>query len=1352
MPTSFLIVGLGASAGGVDALKRFFEHVPADSGIAFVVILHLSPAHESRLADVVQSSAALPVTQVQERVRVEPNHVYVIPPSRSLSMEDGHLALSDVSRIEERRAPADIFFRTLAETHHARAVGVVLSGTGADGSVGLKHIKENGGLCFAQDPDEAEYGDMPLNSIATGCVDHVLPVAAIATKILTLKAHPRTLDRMGAAAETPEEEEEAALGDVIAELRRHTGHDFSSYKRATLLRRVGRRMMVTECGELSQYAQFARARPAEWQALLKDLLISVTHFFRDREAFAVLETEIIPKLFEGKGGDDQVRAWIAGCATGEEAYSLAILLAEYAASRNSAPAVQIFATDIDGPSIALARRGLYSLNEVADVPPERLRAFFTQETDGYRVRQELRQMVLFSQHNVIKDPPFSHLDLVSCRNLLIYLHRSGQRRVMEVAHFALKPGRFLFLGSSESVDGSTDLFTAFDKDANLYQSRVLPLRLGLPVPEPHALPAIERRPPERDRQPSPLLERLVSADLHHRLLEAYAPPSLVVNEQYEMVHLSTRAGRYLQLPGGDPSFNLLKVVRPELRVEVRAALYQAMERRTAVEAKGLALRLDDQDVRLNVTVRPVVDGKTALFVVLFDELHGDTLASDAPAPLPMRPDDVARQLEEEVTSLRLQLRGLLERHELHTEDHKASVEQHQAMNEELRSSAEELETSREELQSLNEELRTVNQELKIKIDEQARANDDMRNLVNATEIGTIFLDRALRIKLFTPAVRTIFNLIPADRGRPLSDINSTLLHPDLHQDVERVLETLERVEREVQTRDGRWLLIRVHPYRTVDDRIDGVVFTFLDVTDRKLAADRVQRSEERLRRATEIDNVGVMFFSADGVITDANDAFLRMSGYTRQALERRQLHWEDITPLEWKPVSRRALEEFRTSGKTTPHEREYIASDGARSWALCAAASLGPDEGVEFIVDITATKRIEEQLRRSETRLRLIVEGVTEYAIFSLDSAGCIDHWNPGAERMFGYAEGDIVGRPVSLLFTPEDRAAGVDQEELRQARESGRASDDRWHLRNDGTRFFVSGITTPLYGSSDRVLGYVKVARDLTDRKQWEDALQSAHNTLELRVEQRTTELAAANRILDIEVQERRRAEEQIRGLLGRIIGVQEDERRRIARDLHDHIGQQVVGLGLTLEALQQLPEAKPTFVAKIEDAQQTIARLDRDLDFFVWELRPAGLDDLGLVVAIRNFVAEWSRIFGLAAEFHSTGLDGQRLTFEIETNLYRILQEALNNVYKHAQATTVSVILERRGSEVLLVVEDDGRGFLPAPTDSADRGMGLLGIRERAALSAGTAEIESAPGKGTTIFVRVPLVVRKEVPSDLQ
>ena len=432
MKSSLIVVGLGASAGGVKAVKEFLAHVPGDSGMAFVVILHLSPDHESRLAEVLRGSTAMPVTQVNESVAVEPNHVYVVSPHQSLSMVDGHLAVSSRTRIEERRAPIDIFFRTLGESHHSRAVGVVLSGTGSDGSMGLKRIKENGGLCFAQDPGEAEFSDMPRNSIATGVVDHVLPARDIPAKIQAFVQHFGRVDGRHAPVEpgAPSAIDEHALRDIFVQIRVRTGHDFTNYKRPTIMRRISRRMAVNEIADLAGYAAVVRDRSDELQALLKDLLISVTHFFRDAEAFGVLQARVIPQLFYGRGKEDQVRVWVAGCATGEEAYSIGILLLEYAGELSSPPAVQVFATDLDGASIAAARQGLYTLNDAADVSPDRLLRFFTKEGEAYRVRQDLRESILFSQHNIIKDPPFSHLDLVSCRNLLIYLNRTAQRRVM----------------------------------------------------------------------------------------------------------------------------------------------------------------------------------------------------------------------------------------------------------------------------------------------------------------------------------------------------------------------------------------------------------------------------------------------------------------------------------------------------------------------------------------------------------------------------------------------------------------------------------------------------------------------------------------------------------------------------------------------------------------------------------------------------------------------------------------------------------------------------------------------------------------------------------------------------------
>src|SRR6266550_512942 len=478
----FLIVGLGASAGGIRALKEFFAHVPADSGMAYVVILHLSPDHESHLAEVLQTTAAIPVTQVDEPVRVVRNHVYVISPNKSLAMNDGHLSLSAITRVEERRAPVDIFFRTLGESHHSRAVSVVLSGTGANGSMGVKRVKEMGGVAIVQDPNEAEYSDMPRNSIETGLIDYVLPVARIPAKILAYKERIGQADLTGESAEDPQTHEHS-LREIFTNLRVRTGHDFMNYKRATVLRRIERRISLLEIADLPAYAQYLREHSQEAHALLKDLLISVTNFFRDCESFEALERGIISKLFEKKESDEQVRVWVPGCATGEEAYTIAMLLSEHVQRLNEPPQIQVFASDIDERAIAKAREGLYTLNDAADVSPKRLAEFFVKEQHGYRVRKEIRELVLFAPHNLIKDPPFSRLDLVSCRNVLIYLNRPAQERVMNILHFALNPGGFLFLGTSESVDGSGDLFMALDKEAHVYQSRALSHRLPLPLPE-----------------------------------------------------------------------------------------------------------------------------------------------------------------------------------------------------------------------------------------------------------------------------------------------------------------------------------------------------------------------------------------------------------------------------------------------------------------------------------------------------------------------------------------------------------------------------------------------------------------------------------------------------------------------------------------------------------------------------------------------------------------------------------------------------------------------------------------------------------------------------------------------------
>jgi len=842
----FLITGLGASAGGIQALQEFFEHVPERSGIAYVVILHLLPDHDSRLAEILQTTTSMPVKQVKKKIKVEPDHVYVVPPDQHLTMEDGYILVSPNTQIEDRRAPVDIFFRTLAEEHRSRAVAVVLSGTGANGSMGLKRIKERGGAAFVQNPREAEFNEMPRNSIATGLVDEVLNVAQIPAKIIAYRNSIGTIQIFEEPEQRPQQQQQA-LREIFTEIKVHTGHDFSNYKRPTLLRRIERRINIHNLPDLPSYVAYMRENPAEIDALLKDLLISVTNFFRDKKAFEVIENEVLPVLIKGKTAENQLRIWVAGCATGEEAYSLGILCAEKLSGITNGVKVQIFATDIDETAIAQAREGLYSINDLADVSTDRLARFFIKEGEQYRIRREIRETVLFAIHNFLKDPPFSHLDMISCRNVMIYLNNIAQERVAETFHFALNPGGFLFLGCSESVDGATDLYANYNRENHIFQSRRASPRT-YPIPESvpgfhGSIPNTSAMEGKENKTPG----HISFGQLHQQLLEQYAPPSLVVNEEYDVVHLSERAGRYLRIAGGEPSNDLMKLVKPELRLELHSALYQAAQRKSAVESRGLKVDLDGHPETVNIHVRPVFrpdDTARGYLLVLFES----TTSNDEQEIVLTTDEPVAKQLEEELMRVKAQLRSSTEQHEFQAEELKASNEELQAINEELRSSSEELETSKEELQSINEELRTVNQELKVKIEETSLNSNNLQNLINSTDIGTIFLDRSLRVALFTPAARNIFNLIPADYGRPLSDITSKLDYDDLTRDAETVLEKLTTIEREIQTEEDKLFLMRITPYRTTEDRINGLVITFIDITSRKEAEQQLRENMDELRR------------------------------------------------------------------------------------------------------------------------------------------------------------------------------------------------------------------------------------------------------------------------------------------------------------------------------------------------------------------------------------------------------------------------------------------------------------------------------------------------------------------------
>lgn len=842
----FLPVGIGASAGGIKPLKEFFAAMPDDSGMAFVVILHLSPEHESQLPAVLQTNTKMPVIQVQETVKIEPDHVYVIPPTKHLAMMDGEIRLIEPETIRGKRVPIDLFFRTLADAHGKNGVCVVLSGTGADGAAGLKRVKEAGGFCIVQDPAEAEYDGMPRSAIATNLADLILPVREMPAKILAFKQSAEKTKLPESEAENPPPELGAdALREVLAILKTNTKHDFFNYKQPTILRRIARRLLVHGLADIPAYVQFLRENPNEAQPLLRDLLISVTSFFRDKEAFAALENDIVPRLFNGKTGSDSVRVWCVACATGEEAYSIAMILCEFASKLDDPPKIQIFASDIAESSIAEAREARYDETITADVSIERLRQFFTKDGDSYRVKKELRELVLFAPHNILHDSPFSRQDLVTCRNLLIYLNRPTQEKVMEVFHFALRQNGYLFLGSSEMAESVPKMFAEIDKKQRIYQSRPAASKYtGVPV-----APVAESQMKISESNGKQREGAFSFNDLHFKLVEQFSPPSVLINENYDILHLSESAGRYLRI-GSEPTLNLGKIAHPALRPDLLAALFAAKQENGVSESRHLRINLDGRECFVNLTVHSIDAPEAAhgYFLVIFDEISDESIPAEMLQKFVSADkgaEVVIRRLEEDLQFTRDRLRLTIDRHEVSVEEIKSSNEELQAINEELRSTTEELETSKEELQSVNEELMTVNYELKDKVEEVGNTNLDLHNLMNSIEVSSILLNRDLQIKRFTSPVQKLFNIIPNDVGRPLAHLTHRLDYENLSADAGEVLQTLKPFEHEIKSEDERWHCVRIVPYRTANEEIDGVLITFEDITERRLAKEALKDTDRR---------------------------------------------------------------------------------------------------------------------------------------------------------------------------------------------------------------------------------------------------------------------------------------------------------------------------------------------------------------------------------------------------------------------------------------------------------------------------------------------------------------------------
>ncbi|MEJ2254630.1 MAG: chemotaxis protein CheB [Nitrospirota bacterium] len=878
----FYVVGIGASAGGLGALERFFGHVPSEDRAAYVVVQHLARGKESIMDSILQKYTAMPVAQARDGMKVEPDHVYLNPPDRELEIKDGVLYLFPPVEGDGRPPqPIDRFLRSLAADMKDFAIGVILSGAGTDGTLGMRAVKGEGGFTVVQDPREAEYDGMPRSAVDTGLVDEVLPVEQIPGKILEFIGQHAALREERAI---PEEAFRAAARKAFMLVEKATGHDFTHYKEGTVRRRMARRMAINRVDDPEEYVRLLQGKPEEVNALFQDMLIGVTNFFRDRLAFEALEKKVLPAILKGRSPDNPVRVWVPGCSTGEEAYSIAMVMLDAMERMNVHVPLQVFGTDVDPEAIEHARTGRYSENIAQDVGPERLKTYFSKENEEWQVKSHLREKAVFAVQNLSKDPPFSQLDLISCRNVLIYMDEELQGKLMLIFHYSLKKGGFLWLGTSETVGSNTDLFAPVDVKQKIFRRREAPGGV-------HAYPlemfgraeerARARMPEFRGEKPVKRMARMAET----AILEHLAPASVLVNERHQALYFHGETEWFLSPPRGEAAYDVLKMARKGVDMKLATALHRAQTKGETVVSEGLEARRDGMSLTFDLVVKPLREPESleGTYLVAF-RLRGkperteekEKREREQKAPVPEADRERVAELEKELQGTREYLQSTVEELEASNEELRSANEELQSMNEELQSTNEELETAKEEMQSQNEEMDSLNAELESKVNDISEANSDLQNLLKSTELGVVFLDADFRIKRFTPAATAVLSLIASDVGRPLGDLKSKIVDNRLVEKARRVLDTLEKYEEQVQTEEGEWYGMRITPYRTVENVIDGVVLTFVHITHVKKAEQEAQEARAVAEGIVETIREPLLLLDGDLTVRSANPAFYRM--------------------------------------------------------------------------------------------------------------------------------------------------------------------------------------------------------------------------------------------------------------------------------------------------------------------------------------------------------------------------------------------------------------------------------------------------------------------------------------------
>ena len=1310
---SFPIVGIGASAGGLEAFTELLHHLPQTTGMAFVLVQHLDPTHGSVLREILSRTTKIPVIEVSDAMTVERDHVYVIPPNTNMALEGGTLRLMPRVLTRGQHMPINHFFQSMAGALGTRAIGVILSGTASDGAEGCNAIKVAGGITFAQDEDSAKYSSMPRSAINAGCIDFVLAPRQIAHELATIGKHPY-VTRPSAEEVEPGKE----MSTLFTLVHRATGVDFTHYKQTTLQRRIKRRMVLHKIEKLADYLAYIKEVPGELDELYRDLLIHVTSFFRDTQAFDALRTVVFPELLHGrKASSGPIRIWVPGCSSGEEVYSIAIVLLEYlwehAANLPVASAtgkeVQIFATDLSEQALDRARSGLYSESAIADVSPERLKRFFVRLDGGYQINKSIRDMCIFAKQNLANDPPFSNLDLISCRNLLIYLGPALQKRVVPTLHYALKPDGYLMLGESESLGSYADQFTLIDKKNKIYQKKRTNLLTAARLFTHLSDMDYSLRKSDQGKLPkAPDTGFTVDKEVERILANRFVPASIVVNEEMEIVQFRGRTGAYLEPPAGQPTFSLSKMAREGLLIDLRSALSKAKKESGTVRKEGVRVKTNGGFREIALEVIPIrTPGSSERFyvVVFLDPPPGSNLPPRGKGreQKPLRKESASareKELNYEVAQLREQLQSLIEERDTTAEEYKSANEEVLSANEELQSTNEELETAKEELQSSNEELTTLNEELHNRNAELSATNNDLVNLLANVNVPVVMVGYDLRIRRFTPPAQKLLNLLPGDVGRRIGEIRPNVDVDDLEKMVRETVDSAIAQEREALENNGIWYSMRVRPYKTWENKIEGAVISFQDI-------DALKRTVEETRHYADalIENARepILVLSGDFRVTAANRAFYRGFQVSGEETEDRLIF--ELGNGQWDiPKLRQLLSEtLTTNSRIDDFEVQHDFPHLGRRVMMLNARRVEPQTKRQSILlsieDITERRKDMEVLRQQTALLELAHD-----AVIVRNFKGTVEFWNKGAEELYGWKKEEALGKHIyELLHTELPKSLREIESDLVR---TGRWEGELVHSTKSGERKNVNSRWALLKEAESSGI-VLEINNDITHRKQ---------------------------------------SEEELRQLSGYLMRVQDEERRRLARELHDSTGQKLVALKMSLETVGKHKEVPTAAKTTISESSKLLDEATQEIRTLAQLLHPPLLDEAGLFSAIRWLVDGFSSRSGIDVELVLPD-DLGRLPQNFELALFRVIQESLINIHRHSGAKKVKIEVTQGKDVLTMQVIDNGKG-LPIQGSEGQKpalGVGILGMKERLAQLGGKLDVIADNHKGTIIKAVVPMAKSK-------